>query len=609
MEDLKRLREGEDIPSLIPQETVTAKELQSKSEEHSKNFFSIPLILALLCLPVIACVIFLSINNKTTDITKKESSKPKTMATNTNFGDKTEQSEQTIEEESKGVEEKVEETTESVDNAKVFNKLDAKQEKLEKAETIPDDIPKEKEKPQINHFDILLNSIATDIISAKFADAVNQCDTALKDITFESKKEELNEILNQTKTLKNAKQIIKKLLLAKIGKKVGMLIPKYKDYTIEKVNKKTINIVKNLTKVKIRKKVLISAITSKGKAYCIGKENENAANIYRGICALRKKDYTNAKKYFKNVKVLANALLQHIPQNEFNAEKEISALPPGNHHVNDLNFDKEKLLLQKSVKEGKCKIPEDAQYFKGHAYKFYTISKNWKDANAFCEQQGGHLVTIADEEENVFARSITGGYNRQIRIGLQRTGYNVGDFIWCTGERLGYTNWLNSQPNNNKGHDNTVVYDIGKKWNDWHTGAIPFICEWEAPKEDRYKLTITTKTSNLKHAETDSSVYILINGNESIKYMLDDYDKNDRERGETDVYELPIEYPISKIKSIKVLFEGKDGWACDSISFQFLQGKKISKVYKFKGLHYFSSEAADKGIKEKTFKLSAVKLF
>ena len=82
--------------------------------------------------------------------------------------------------------------------------------------------------------------------------------------------------------------------------------------------------------------------------------------------------------------------------------------------------------------------------------------------------------------------------------------------------------------------------------------------------------------------------------------------------GATDVFELPVEYPISKIKNITLIIDGSDAWECDMVSFQFVQKKKKSKVYEFqmkKGQKYFSTDSKDGGVKEKTFKLGKVRLF
>jgi len=802
--DLKRMREGEEIPSLIPLGEKSLEELEKESEAHSRKFLPTPLIITVICLPMLVIIVLLSLSlfkPKVPYTSVKTTPEEKTEKKIADFSNlekpvKTEKSKDVPNhlpvEENKQKKEPVADTRELDKTAKTPVKS-------QKNKDSPANLPVVQPTPQVDPFEKILSSIAADIISAKFADAVMQCDTALKDVAFDHKKEELNEILEQVKTLQNTKQIIKKLLLANVGKKVGMLIPKYKNYTIDTINGKIISLVKKSNKVKIGTKVPITAITTEGRAYCIRKQNENAAKIYRGICEFRKMNYTNAEKYFKSSGTLSESLLKQLPVKviekpsainsvdnilledippqlfygkihswnpetrqiklEYNfsdkiqlqdwigrntipeiyrgamlfdiakerfglamfkapmilselsfdllptnadlvwwfnnrgvmeVEKEMyGAMRHNNYHEesslygkvgrtsnsnsNDVKqrykikiaiegenlvwrrngkvflqhyytqggevlaiggyygqilFDniilegilnKEWLVheqenlkkitaLQRAEKEGECKLPEDAKYFKGHAYKYYPTFKTWKEAKEFCEQQGGHLVTISDNEENTFARSLTGNYKKQVRIGLQRTGPKSSDFIWCTGEKLRYRNWLQSQPNNSK--SKTVVYDIGRKWNDWHTRAMPFICEWEVIKKDAFKLIVTTKTSDLDYARTDSWIYVLINGNESLKYGLDDYDKNDFERGQVDRFELPVEYPISKIKSMKIMIDGKNDWAYDWISFQVVQGDKKSKVYEFKtkkGKEWLSTDPKE-GEKERTYKLKNVKV-
>ena len=189
---------------------------------------------------------------------------------------------------------------------------------------------------------------------------------------------------------------------------------------------------------------------------------------------------------------------------------------------------KEEADLKKAVSNGKCKLPDDVKYFRGHAYKYYDTPKGWKEAKAFCEELGGHLVTISDKWENEFARSLGVLDNKEIRIGLQKLGPKKSDYIWCTGEKMTYLNWAKGEPNNRKNKERVAAFYSGSTWNDNPVQEeFPFICEWEASKENRFKLIVTLKTANKKHADTKNWLYVLINGDEELKYGLDDYYKRD----------------------------------------------------------------------------------
>jgi hypothetical protein len=50
-------------------------------------------------------------------------------------------------------------------------------------------------------------------------------------------------------------------------------------------------------------------------------------------------------------------------------------------------------------------IPPDAVEFGGHFYKFYERAEpvSWHEAKTFCEERGGHLITITSPDEQTFA--------------------------------------------------------------------------------------------------------------------------------------------------------------------------------------------------------------
>ena len=49
--------------------------------------------------------------------------------------------------------------------------------------------------------------------------------------------------------------------------------------------------------------------------------------------------------------------------------------------------------------------------FDGNTYRFYSDEVTWYTAKRFCEEQGGHLVTIGSEEENSAAQALNKWYN------------------------------------------------------------------------------------------------------------------------------------------------------------------------------------------------------
>lgn len=131
----------------------------------------------------------------------------------------------------------------------------------------------------------------------------------------------------------------------------------------------------------------------------------------------------------------------------------------------------------------------------GHKYKFYNNSMTWEEAKDFCEQQGGHLVTISSEEEQSFLKDNCTGEKNLYWIGLQEISDNWG---WVTGEEVSYTNWATGEPNEDFNDTEYYAQMYGKdyddnqlgEWNDSRNDSgtlafyqlenVGFICEWDS---------------------------------------------------------------------------------------------------------------------------------
>ena len=118
-------------------------------------------------------------------------------------------------------------------------------------------------------------------------------------------------------------------------------------------------------------------------------------------------------------------------------------------------------------------IPQDAVEFNGHYYQLYNEPKNWDNAEAYCETQGGHLVTITSKEEQSFITSLLDSASKN----CYWTGAIKSDkkWTWVTGEEFTYTNWAQNEPNAENGIEN-YIHIFGKKW----TGGsgIKYVGDW-----------------------------------------------------------------------------------------------------------------------------------
>lgn len=143
---------------------------------------------------------------------------------------------------------------------------------------------------------------------------------------------------------------------------------------------------------------------------------------------------------------------------------------------------------------------ENVMEFNGHKYKFYNDSMTWAEAKAFCEEQGGHLVTITSEEEQIAVYQYIEefGIDADIWIGLSDAEEEGNWSHWITGEEVSYTNWGSGEPDDlldkGDGQDYGVIcsgYRSGSgyyiepgQWDDiavnGETASGFFVCEWES---------------------------------------------------------------------------------------------------------------------------------
>jgi len=127
------------------------------------------------------------------------------------------------------------------------------------------------------------------------------------------------------------------------------------------------------------------------------------------------------------------------------------------------------LALRKKDEE---KLFDQALAFRGHHYLFIPKFLRWIEAENFCEDLGGHLVTITSEEKNKFLCSMfqTGCW-AWIGLTISEQGGE-----WITGEPYVYSNFMEPL------HERRIGHKIFARR--WVSDDIPgsrntFIIEWD----------------------------------------------------------------------------------------------------------------------------------
>ena len=107
--------------------------------------------------------------------------------------------------------------------------------------------------------------------------------------------------------------------------------------------------------------------------------------------------------------------------------------------------------------------PANSMNYNNHIYERYDYNLSWNEAKAFCEQKGGHLVTISDAAENdAIVNLLNGCPLGYYHIGATDPGM-TGNWSWITGEAFSYNNW-DPQGEPSKGSGEYYAAIIGIAW-------------------------------------------------------------------------------------------------------------------------------------------------
>lgn len=132
-------------------------------------------------------------------------------------------------------------------------------------------------------------------------------------------------------------------------------------------------------------------------------------------------------------------------------------------------------------------IPVATTQYNGNIYMLFDEDVLYSGAVSKCEQLGGHLVTVtSQDEQKAINNLIAKGKRNNYWLGMSDMGRKSGSYVWVTGEKKGYTNWIKGQPNAKNGTNGIIVQkNYSGGWNDIAVNAdsqVGFICEIETNK-------------------------------------------------------------------------------------------------------------------------------
>ncbi len=135
----------------------------------------------------------------------------------------------------------------------------------------------------------------------------------------------------------------------------------------------------------------------------------------------------------------------------------------------------------KAIAQRPAEVRSLAKPFGGHRYALILSITDLKGAQDFCEAQGAHLATIAGKEEMAWILNNCCMPGIPIRIGAS-DAKKEGTWEWVTGERWGYMNWGQGQPDNFQNRESNLVIMMDGSWHDVSAEfEAAFVAEWDQP--------------------------------------------------------------------------------------------------------------------------------
>lgn len=131
-----------------------------------------------------------------------------------------------------------------------------------------------------------------------------------------------------------------------------------------------------------------------------------------------------------------------------------------------------------------------SKIYNNNKYTFYNTALSWEDANKWCENNGGHLVTIESEAEwNAVSDLLKQANGARCWLGANSKS---GEWKWVTGDKVAFDAWDLGQPDN---YDEVECYmgtyssntNLPERsiiscynWNDYNPEIkAGFICEFD----------------------------------------------------------------------------------------------------------------------------------
>jgi len=117
-------------------------------------------------------------------------------------------------------------------------------------------------------------------------------------------------------------------------------------------------------------------------------------------------------------------------------------------------------------------------------YKEGATPQIWVVAERDCESEGGHLIVIDDQMENLWMSSIAAKAVTNVKSTHQLSWLGLGDsategtFRWVTGAPVSLALWADTEPNSLYDDEDCAEIRASGEWNDDHCDVkLTYVCE------------------------------------------------------------------------------------------------------------------------------------
>lgn len=138
------------------------------------------------------------------------------------------------------------------------------------------------------------------------------------------------------------------------------------------------------------------------------------------------------------------------------------------------------LLVAIENNTGVRERPKDLVKFKGHSYALIPQHLTWHLAVRYCEDMGGHLVCMADVDEEQFVAKLCQSSPEVVWVGATDEA-EEGKWQWVTGDPVDATQPSRWLIDNGLSISHCLCYNLGKQAFEDEVGGFrcKFVCEWD----------------------------------------------------------------------------------------------------------------------------------